>query len=180
MKQVKYTRTAPVRRRRTKPTLLLACIALILCLSIGGTLAYIAANSGTVSNEFVPGQVSCQVIRSGNTISVKNTSNIPAYLRATYAVNWMDSSGNVSGTKPTQTVTIDNNWSQSGGFYYDGQIVASGASVTFIQNAPTGSIDGYTLAVEVVAEAIQAEGTLDSNDSVTAVLDAWGLTPGGN
>ena len=162
MKQGKYTRKAPVRGRRTKPTLLLACIALILCLSIGGTLAYIVANSGTVSNEFVPGQVSCEVIRSGNTISVKNTSNIPAYLRATYAVNWVEN-GNIVYKADATSANTSSEWQQGeNGIYYYQDDVASGASVVFI----TGHTSGAT--VEVVAEAIQAEGMGASN-----AQDAW-------
>ena len=177
MKQGKYTRKAPVRGRRTKPTLLLACIALVLCLSIGGTLAYIVANSGTVSNEFVPGQVSCEVIHSDDTISVKNTSNIPAYLRATYAVNWMDSSGNVSGTKPAANVLIASGWTLgSDGFYYYTGSVSVNEVKSFISSYSAGTVpEGYSLAVEVVAEAIQAEGMGASN-----AQDAWAKALVGN
>lgn len=171
MKQGKYQKIVPVRRRRTKPTLLLACIALILCLSIGGTLAYIVANSGTVNNEFVPAQVSCEVI-NGSTISVKNTSDIPAYLRATYVVNWMDSDGNVSGTSPDASVEVASEWASGGdGFYYYNGSVAVDESKSFIISysaSGTAPSDDYTLTVEVVAEAIQAEGMGASSAS-----EAW-------
>lgn len=178
MKRGKFERKSPIRRRRAKPFLLLLSIVLILGLSIGGTVAYIATNSGAVKNEFIPAQVSCEVQQSDSNFSVRNTSNISVYIRATYTVNWMDEDGNVSGTKPSYTPTINtDDWSvESDGFYYYNSKVDSGNNTSALITGFTTSESGeYSLTVEVVAEAIQAEGMGAEN-----AQDAWSKAALGN
>ena len=106
------------------------------------------------------------------------------FFRAAVVVNWMDSDRNVYGIKPDCSVTVNTGWTEKNGFYYyTSPVTANGTTTTapVIVGDPGAAPSGaYSLSIEIVAEAIQAEGTLDSNDSVTAVLDAWDLTPGGN
>ena len=173
MRHGKYETPRPRRRSSSRTTLVLACIALLLTLSVGGTLAYIVANTSSVRNEFVPGEVACEVVESGNTISVKNSGNVPAYLRATVVVNWMDGQGNVIGTKPDVTIAVAANWEQSNGIYYYKEVVPSGQPVDFITDISEEKSGEYTLTVEVVAEAIQAEGM-----GATSAQDAWARAKG--
>ena len=181
MARGKYERVDKHRKKQKKVISLLLSIALLLTLATGGTLAYIVTKSAMAQNQFVAGYVTSSVNNNG---TVTNTSNVDAYIRAAVVVNWMDNDGNVYGIKPSYTVAINSGWSQIGDFYYYTSAVSSGRTTTTApvtvavsDDAPSGA---YSLSVEIVAEAIQAEGTLDSNDSVTAVLGAWGLTPGGN
>lgn len=179
-----------------KKTLLLFGLMLLLSFTVGGTLAYIATKSNTVQNQFEAVQVSCQVIVEGDKISVKNTSDIDAYLRASIVVNWMDSEGNVYATAPMPTVTDQNgniseyndykltlmgtgDWElKPDGYYYHVSRVGSGRSKEFISDIKTYTTNkpsGYELSVEVVAEAIQADGDTDDT-SIPAYQDAWNIT----
>ena len=182
MARGKYERVAKHRHKKKKAFSLLLSIALILTLAVGGTIAYIMTSSAMVENQFGAGRVSSSVNDNGQ---VTNNGNVDAYIRAAVVVNWMDEDGNVYGIKPSYSISANAGWIEIDGFYYytaevapNGTTTTAPATVGDPTNEPLSS--AYSLSIEIVAEAIQAEGTLDSDDSVTAVLDAWGLTPGGN
>ena len=128
-----------------------------------------------------PAQGNAQIKKN---VMIENTGNVEAYIRAAVVVNWMDNDGNVYGIKPNCSVTTNTGWTEVDGFFYYTSPVPSGNATTTapatVGDPGAAPSSDYSLSIEIVAEAIQAEGTLDSNDSVTAVLDAWGLTPGGN
>ena len=181
MARGKYERVAKHRHRKKKTFSLFLSIVLLLTLATGGTLAYIATKSAMAQNQFVKGSVTSSVNENG---TVTNNGNVDAYIRAAVVVNWMDGDGNVYGIKPNCTVTENTGWTEVGGFfYYTSPVPSDNATITApatVGDPGAAPSSDYSLSIEIVAEAIQAEGTLDSNDSVTAVLDAWGLTPGGN
>ena len=138
-----------------------------------------------------PAHVTCTVNTTGDVFSVTNTSDIDAYIRAAIVVNWVNrETGNVVGSVPAEysyslgIIESNEGWiSKSDGFYYYQPIVKpSGAKAT---TAPliteiTVTKDNpatYDLLVEVVAEAIQADGGKTQNASTTpAYTDAWGIT----
>lgn len=171
------------RRRASKLPLILSII-LLLSLSVGGTLAYIVTNTGNVANSFAPSQVSCQV---NNDYSVTNTSDIPAYIRATYAVNWVDAGGNIRGVPPAQEINYTvkgpgSGWTYNSadGFYYFLSPIAVNdvvaAPVTLRQGSDSSVPTGYSLKLTIAAEAIQAAGDTDDT-SVPAYKDAWPDAP---
>lgn len=176
------------RRKRNHKTLaLVLSIALVLALAAGGTVAYVVSRSGSVENKFEPVYVTSRVNVTEDKIDVTNTGDVDAYIRAAIVVNWMDASGNVRGASPVAdtdyklSVNTDN-WYQdlTTGFYYYELPVASMANtddlVTAIDVLVTPPA-GYELVVEVVAEAIQAEGTItDAEGTRKAVADAWHIT----
>ena len=142
-----------------------------------------------MDNLFIPASVTCQVNSVDNNFTVTNTGNIDAYIRASIVVNWMDKDGNVRGIAPsTSDYTLNVNttdwWQDNTGYYYYKHSVSPDAStnplippngITANATAPTG----YALSVEVVAEAIQAQGTTDTAN-VPAYQDAWGISSVGN
>ena len=182
-----------VRRRRHRRSHTLALsLVLLLTFAIGGTLAYIVANSARVENQFVAGKVGSQVNVSGNKISVTNTdSNVDAYIRAAVVVNWMDQYGNVRGIAPKtgdyeMALNADDTWtgekpwffdSASGFYYYKTSVDAKETTDNLITDVTTkvAPPSGYTLSVEVVAEAIQADGVKDGSGE-KAVADAWNVS----
>lgn len=175
MKRGKYERVSPKRRRKKRIAWPLILVLLVLSVGVGGTLAYMIAQTQDVTNSFLPGKVSCQVIESNGELSVKNTGNIKAYIRAMVVVNWMDNSGNAYGTPPVCTLTPNTGWSYDSTtdiYYYnvavDSQTTTATAPATVIcsQEAPSG----YSLVIEVVAEAIQAEGM-----GAVSAQDAWAV-----
>ena len=165
-----------VRRRKfNKYFLVTLSIFLLLGIGCGATIAYIVAQGGTVENSFAPGEVLCQV-QDDN--SVKNTGNVDAFIRAAVIVNWMDDQGNIRGIAPVQgegkdyKLTVSEGWDQAddGYYYYSGRVAPGEATakpvvtVELVGTAPTG----FTLTVEILAEAIQADGM-----GATTAQDAW-------
>ena len=75
-------------------------LALVLTLSVGGTIAYLITNTSAITNTFTPSYVDCLVDESFNgnvktNVSVKNNGDTEAYIRATVIVTWQDAAGNV-------------------------------------------------------------------------------------
>lgn len=168
--------------------LVVSVLALVLAVA-GGTLAWLTANSGPVTNTFTPAQVTCTVEETfdGTTksdVKIKNTSNIDAYIRAYVVVTWKDAQGNVYG-KPVKDTdyTIEyatgTGWDKgSDGYYYYTSPVAANDSLTGVlitkcepvaDKAPAG----YDLSVEIIAEAIQSLPT-------TTVTSVWPVTVDAN
>ena len=169
-------------RRTLKSWMVVLCIILIASLAVaGGTWAFLTAKTDVADNQFEQAYVTCQVNRSDDVFDVTNTGNIHAFIRAAIVTNWMDNEGNVRGLAPTDAdVSLSLNttdWvAMDDGYLYYTRPVPPGqntsdliTALTLISTAP----DGYTLTVEVVAEAIQAEGVADES-GLQAALDAWG------
>lgn len=172
------------RRARLLRKLALPALAAIflMAVAVGGTIAYLTANTENVTNTFTPGQVSCEVVESfdGTTktnITVKNTGNVPAFVRiklVTYRVN--ENNQPIGGTAQIAMPTIGADWEARDGYYYYTKPVQPNATPdTYLVNSITltesyDDADGGKQAVEVMAEAIQAEPT-------NAVQDAWGFVP---
>ena len=197
MSEGKYEKAAVKNGGKGKKTVaVMAAVALLLALAVGGTVAYIAATDSSIANQFLPAKVACEVVTKTDAngdvkeISVKNTGNIDAFIRAAIVVNWMDGDGNVRGTAPVEgtdyALTVNTgSWIPVGDFYYYDQSVPEKTPIEEALVASYGLMtgvtapDGYTLTVEVVAEAIQAEGVRKIvNDQgvevdVPAVVDAW-------
>lgn len=169
MNNGKYQANRPMRRKSWKTALPLILALLVLTISAGGTLAYIMDKTAGVENTFTPAQVSCQVNDGG---TVTNTSNIKAYVRAVVVANWMDNKGNVYGIAPNVTVSSSGWTLDNGIYYYNGILNPNGqeGSVTTALSAASNdpAPEGYSLVVEIVAEAIQAEGM-----NATGAMDAW-------
>lgn len=166
------------KKRRLAPWAALA-LALVLTLSVGGTIAYLITDTGPVTNTFTPGNVACEVIEKfdGTTksdVKIKNTGNTDAYIRAAIVVNWIDTNGHFAPevvNNDEYRLDLGNGWIEQGGYYYwPSSVAASAETGKLIQScSPNVTKEGYTLCVEVLADAIQAT-------PINAVKDAWGVT----
>lgn len=181
-------------KKQGKKVFSLLGIILILSFIVGGTLAYIAVSTNQVTNQFEAAYVSCRVnVKNDGKIDITNTGNVDAYIRATFIANWMDESGNVYGQSPVQgTQKGDNDyyitpqgtdWSynaDTGYYYYVKRIAPNGTTPNLVADvyvAPGKAPNGYKLSVEVVAEAIQADGvTVRDGSTIQAYTDAWGVS----
>lgn len=183
----------PVRRRQKAKRVGSGFVLLILAavLAIGGTLAYIIANTVSVENKFTPGEVRCEVLEDFDKITksnvrIKNTGNTAAYIRATYVVTWQKEDGTVNGKMPVAgtdyTIDVESakerGWMLIDGYwYYTSPVAPEGvtdvliASCELAENAeaPEG---GYHLSVEIIASAIQSEPK-------SVVAEKWGVTVDG-
>ena len=165
----------PVKRRQKAKRVGSGFVLLILAavLAIGGTLAYIIANTASVENEFTPGEVRCEVEETfkhnvKSDVKIKNTGNTAAYIRATYVVTWQNDDGTVNGKMPVvgtdYTIEFAENsgWKLIGDYWYYTSPVAAGgetgvliASCKLAEGAAVPT--GYHLSVEIIASAIQSE-----------------------
>lgn len=162
--------------------ILLAAVIVLLAGAVGGTWAFLVAQSEPVQNNFTYAHVSCTVEETfdGTTksnVRIQNTGDIPAYIRARIVVTWKDTSGNVSAVpvKDTDyTITFnETDWTQQGDYWYCNTAVDATkfTPVLITECKKTGTApDGYDLSVEILADAIQSE-------PANAVTEAWKYTP---
>ncbi len=151
---------------------LLASLMVLLVLAVGGTVAFLFTESDPFTNTFRPGEVNI-VVQPDRT--VQNTGNIPVYIRAAVVTSWVDADGNLYWKQPDANVTATG-WKQhTDGFYYWPTSVAANASTDAITASASESMEGYTFTVEILAQAIQADGGYVNGTS--AVVDAWGVDP---
>lgn len=156
-----------------RTAVLLIAVLLLVSTAVGSTAAFLVTKTEPVKEAFAYAQVSCQVT---DTMGVKNTGTAPAYIRASYAVNWRDGEGIIAAVTPDgYSCDLDENqgaWVDGGDgyFYYPDPVDPGGETpslLTCIVSCPEDL--EYTLSVEVVAEAIQST-------PAGAAEDAWGVT----
>lgn len=159
-------------------------IALCLCLvvgTVGGVWAYLSAKTNTLQNTFVPAYVTCSVeetFQDGvkSDVTVRNTGNVDAFIRATVVATFQSNDGKVLATAPKEGVdyTVSFNldgWKKgSDGFWYHTTAVSPNALTAVLINSATSvtSPDGYKLNLQIIATAIQS-------DPATAAQEAWGV-----
>ena len=170
-------------------------IALAGALAVGGTVAFITTATGKVENSFAPTEVACLVSETMNgsvksDVTVENTGTTDAFIRAEIVANWVKLDGegknvvSILGTAPVldadYKLDLGNGtgWTSemADGFYYYTDKVAPGESTGMLIDTCTAGpapVDGYVLRVDVIAEAIQVDGT-DAKGNRPVEL-AWGV-----
>lgn len=165
-----------------KTATLLVAIVLLLGVAVGTTVAYLIDKTTPIENKFEYAKTDVTVTedfdgKTKSNVQVKNNSNIPVYIRATYVVNWVDKDGNIVTSVPTGygyelTERLTDKWMDGpGGYYYKYPVQPNNSTegsllyckVTYPANPE------YTLNVEILATAIQSE----PKDAVEAV---WPVT----
>lgn len=168
--------------RWNRSFVLVVSVLVLLLGIVGASLAYLTMKTPAVKNEFTYGKVSCEVeedFRDGvkKDVSIKNTGNIPAFIRVRLVFTWKDADGSVYGTAPQAgDYTLEINeagWkTDANGYYYCTQPVAAGELTPILIKSckPNDgrNPEGYALSVEILADAIQSE-------PVSAVEEAWGV-----
>ena len=175
------------KNRKKRLTLLLVSLSLILVAGIGVTVALIIDNTDEVENVFTPSRVACAVVEDGvayenNTanvssksdVTIKNTGDTAAYIRAAIIINWKNADGTVWAQTPVEDtdyeMQLGTGWTYSGGYYYYNSSVLPGDSTAALITGATqkkdAPKDGYYLSVEIVASAIQSS-------LAGSALDAW-------
>ena len=175
------------RGRTGKSAALLVSLLLLLTVIVGGTIAFLMDSDGPLNNLFNPSKVTTYVDEtvSGNTksdVSIKNTGDTTAWIRAAIVVTWQDKDGNVYGQLPVEgtdytmelNVVDKNGWLKGDdGFYYwylpvksveeDANNCSTGVlieSCTTEKSVTVGSGDDavtYYLTVEIIGSGIQSK-----------------------
>ena len=171
-----------------KATTVVISVLLLVTVMIGGTIAFLITATNPVVNKFTPSQVSCSVTENFNgtektNVSVTNTSDIKAYIRVklvTYRVN--EQNEHIGGPAVISEFDLGENWVEKDGYYYYKLPVDPGQQPKDPLNSSAillvesyGDVDGGKQVIEVMAEAIQADGV--DKDGVKAVVLAWGVDP---
>ena len=154
--------------RRKLPVAIIALLT-ILVFATGFTLAYLFTSSNNVINEFVPAHVYCEV---NDDYSIKNTSDIKAYIRVTGVTNFVNTHNNICGEAhevvPTIVLTDDTKWvhNSDGYWYYTDPVDVGGdTSVLVTEFTSVTAADGCKAQLVVLCSAIQAEPFEDYEDA---------------
>ena len=168
------------RRKIGKFTALQVSVIVLLSVAVMGTISFLIDIDGPIRNLFNPSEVTTEVVETldGTTkknVSVKNTGDAVAWIRAAVIVTWQNEAGNVYGQAPVEgtdykmdmNVANENGWLLGkDGFYYwympvksvqeDANNCATGILINeckYVANAP----EGYYLNVEIIGSGIQSE-----------------------
>lgn len=186
---------------KKKPLITLVSLLAILCVTVGGSLAFLVDTDGPVTNVFNPSKVTTKVIEDLNgkkkeNVKIMNTGDTDAYIRATVVVTWQDKDGNVYGAVPKTTdytlniITTDQEkpdgkWTKGAdGFYYWSKPVAPNVTTNILiaecyVNEGVVPPSGYNLAVEIIGSGVQSKGmgTDSEGNPAKPVVLAWGVDP---
>lgn len=156
----------------------LIALVLIICVAVGGTIAYIVTQTDKVENKFTPADVKIEIhevfennIKSSITVeNVQADKNVPCYIRVKLVSNMQDDKGNVIGSAAINAFNLNDKWFDGGdGCYYYKEVVNVGASTENLLAAGQKITLADGQVVEVLAEGIQATPE-------TAVTSAWPVT----
>ena len=174
MPKGKFARKTKNRRLKLngKAILLLALMALLFGAVTGvaqGTLAYLFDADDPVENVFIAGQVQISVVGDGTSVTIQNTGNVDAYVRAMTVVTWQDSQGKIHPDAPVENVDYTVSWNTGdwtppvdGNAFYTYKEKVAPQSYTAVLFADCAALDGRVpedchLVVDVIAEAVQAD-----------------------
>lgn len=169
-------------RRRSHINVRLAAIVLatvtLLALAVGGTIAWIKADTTPVQNTFTYANVTTTVEEEldGNVkkdVKAGNTGDIDAFIRIKLVPYRTNAEGQrIGGDATLDSFTIGADWKYYNGFYYYTKPVAPGDYTGFLTRDEIvlktyTDADGGYQSLDVMAEAIQSTPE-------AAVKDAWG------
>ncbi len=153
--------------RKKKLLLALAAAVLLLLAAAGSTLAWLTAQSETLSNTFDPASITCETVESfsdgiKSNVIIKNTGTMDAYIRAALIPVWKDGgsiAGEAASLSDCTMVWGDlTTWVLGAdGYYYCSIPVPAGDSTpVLIDRCTAAPHDGYHFELQISAQAIQA------------------------
>ncbi len=173
-------------KRSKRSITLLVSVILLICLTVGGTIAFLIDKTETVTNTFTASKVTTQVTETvaggvKTNVAILNTGDTDAYIRAAVVVTWKNAEGHVHATTPVAGTDyqIHLNIAGSGagmwlegndGFYYytddvsAAKVDGEGKPIYFATDSLINSCsytanapEGYSLNVEILASGIQSK-----------------------
>ena len=171
-----------MRTGKGKALIVAALAVLILTAAVGGTVAWLATEDGPIRNVFTPSTVTCAVSETfeGNAVktnvSIQNTGDTPAYIRAVIVANWCDKLGKVvepfAVNREHFIGLYEANWVECDGYYYYTLPVQPGGNTGYLftrceqpGQKPAGADH---LEVNIICQAVQST-------PAKAVGEAWGV-----
>ena len=158
---------------------IIASMALLLVGLVGGTVAWLMTSTGDVENTFEPGFVPPTINETFNgqektNVSVTNSGNVPAYIRAAVIINWVDDEGNIIAEPEDHNYEGPiggTDWVESsdGYYYYTKPVAPGGSTSVLIKSIKPTSGSKYALQVDIAAQTIQAVPS-------SVVAEKWKVT----
>ena len=181
-----------------KSIALLVSLVLVLTMAVGTTIAYLIDVTDPLPNVFTASKVTVEVEEDfknnvKSNVTVKNTGDTTAYIRAAVVITWQNEAGEVYGKQPvagtdyqisynldTQTNPAGK-WLKVGDFYYWNSPVEAdkntGTLISEVKPVADRAPDGYYLCVEILASGVQSEPDKVVNEAWKAVMvDTDGTT----
>lgn len=175
MRQIKTYSRKP--KRSIKPFLIAFCVCILACAAVSGSLAWLISTPEPVVNTFTSGVVTIQVDEKFNgttksDVRIKNTGDVPAYIRVALVPAWVDDEGNIAAKPASLELNDDCNitWGKVGngyeddwfigsdGFYYCKTVIEPDGSTPILIKSCTVK-DGehkYDFELQVIASAVQS------------------------
>lgn len=154
----------------------LIALVLIICVAVGGTIAYIVTQTDKVENKFTPADVKIEIHETfdgtnKSSITVQNVNdakNVPCYIRVKLVSNTQDADKNVTGSAAIGDFNLNDNWfkGNDGCYYYKDVVNVGDSTANLLADGSTIKLTTGQV-VEVLAEGIQAT-------PIDAVKAAWG------
>lgn len=178
-----------MKKIKTKKLILPAALVLLIVLLLCGTVyALMFRQTEVVENKFSTAKVSCEVqevtnedVSEKTSIKVKNTGNIPAYLRVRIVSYWVQE---VEGetkiaakASSVPEITPGTGWIKASDntYYYSSPVEADQLTGELLSSKmELAKEDGYLQVVEVFAEAIQSKPGNSVESSWGVKLDGEG------
>lgn len=162
------------RKLNKRAVALLVCLAVLVTVAVGATLALLIAGAEQLQNIFTPANVAVEVLSDTNGVVVRNTGNTSAFIRVALVVTWKDEEGNVWIEAPEYTLTGGTGWMEKDGFLYYTDAVAAGEATAalpekIVLDPNSTPPSGYSLSVEILAAGIQSTPE-------TVAEQEWGVT----
>lgn len=163
--------------RSVRPWLLAGLLAVLLLASIAGTIAYMQVDNH-ISNSFTVAKLTIELKetfdgKEKSNVTIGNTGDVPAYIRAAIVVNWKDADENViSAYESDYSITMGPEWIQGAdGYWYCKKPTDAGqpSPVLIVNCKPAAVKEGQRLCVDILAQGVQAE-------PMAAVGELWGAT----
>ena len=174
-------------KRNKKSLIMLASVLVLILATVGGTLAYVAAKTTPLVNNFTYGDVPIDIPEKfdGSTksdVKIHNQGPSDAFVRAQIIVTWKNGN-NVAAKAPKlgTDYTLELNtkdWFQVGDFYYCTKRVPadefSAVLITKATEVTDNAPKDYRLSIEILAQSVQADGMKSGKPMVEAI--EWPVT----
>ncbi len=175
-------------KSKSKLVIMIVAFSVLLLVTAGGVLAYLAVSTDPIPNTFVSTEVSCELTAEGtegktySNIQVTNTGSIDGFVRVRLVATWVDEDGAIQGIPAwTPNVTINTtDWvKHTDGFYYYRRALAPDVTTPNMLTADiqlNGTLyddyadNGFVQKLDIYTEIIQSNPT-------TAVQEAWKVIP---
>lgn len=198
MRQGKFQKPVSKKKHRSKHSMLIVSLVLLIAVAIGGTIAYLRDATNAVTNTFTPAEVKVTIHEDKDATTKSNIKftnpdmengkpldTVPVYIRATLVVYWKDADGNIIAPPKDSAVKVGSvdindapaknnedpvsDWFKVGSIYYYPDPVAPGETTSVMLDTITVSIpNGSTAKCYIDVRAEAIQATPD-----TAVEQAW-------